>query len=412
MVDFSSIGRRVTTQIVNTGLQKVAGNLPGLMGLGQKKGADTSDFVKLNKGEVDTKMFQFPLDVTADPGLGNQGHYMMFYINEQLDAQLRFAGEPKSGQDTINEELQRREIPYTLKVAKLGNDANVKVQSVANLSSYQDTVSSGLSTGLGTTTSAYYNPNTITKEERSVKEGLQVISLKRKPTRRLDTAIALYMPNTLSTTYGARYVDTQISPLASGVVDIVNEYTASGGSIEEAARAGKKKITEDLERRVLLKGLQLIDALGVTGAREAFEIGSGEVITDRMELAFKNVNRRNFTYNFKMLPKNAREADEIRNIINMFKVNMLPEMKKGRQLSTMNFPNTFDIRYMYNGKDNDYIHRVSTCVLENMTVTYGGDRFKTFTPHNSEGAPVVETVINLSFKELELITRERAMEGY
>ena len=242
MVDFSSIGRRVTTQIVNTGLQKVAGNLPGLMGLGQKKGADTSDFVKLNKGEVDTKMFQFPLDVTADPGLGNQGHYMMFYINEQLDAQLRFAGEPKSGQDTINEELQRREIPYTLKQAKLGNDANVKVQSVANLSSYQDTVSSGLSTGLGTTTSAYYNPNTITKEERSVKEGLQVISLKRKPTRRLDTAIALYMPNTLSTTYGARYVDTQISPLASGVVDIVNEYTASGGSIEEAARAGKRKL--------------------------------------------------------------------------------------------------------------------------------------------------------------------------
>ena len=26
--------------------------------------------------------------------------------------------------------------------------------------------------------------------------------------------------------------------------------------------------------------------------------------------------------------------------------------------------------------------------------------------------PVVETTINLSFKELELITRERALEGY
>ena len=411
MVDFSSIGRRVTTQIVNTGLQKVAGNLPGLMGLGQKKGADTSDFVKLNKGEVDTKMFQFPLDVTADPGLGNQGHYMMFYINEQLDAQLRFAGEPKSGQDTINEELQRREIPYTLKQAKLGNDADVKVQSVANLSSYQDTVSSGLSTGLGTTTSAYYNPNTITKEERSVKEGLQVISVKRRPTRRLDTAIALYMPNTLSATYGARYMDAQISPLAAGAVDFAQEFADTGSLVESFGKA-KKKLTEDLSRRMILAGLGMIDALGVTGAREALEIGSGEVITDRMELAFKNVNRRNFTYNFKMLPKNAREADEIRNIITMFKVNMLPEMKKGRQLNTMNFPNTFDIRYMYNGKDNDYIHRVSTCVLETMTVTYGGDRFKTFTPHNSEGAPVVETVINLNFKELEIITRERAMEGY
>ena len=49
---------------------------------------------------------------------------------------------------------------------------------------------------------------------------------------------------------------------------------------------------------------------------------------------------------------------------------------------------------------------------ETMTVTYGGDRYKTFKPHNTEGAPVVETVINLNFKELEIITRERALEGY
>ena len=35
---------------------------------------------------LDTKvMFKlyFSLDVMADPGLGNQGHYMMFYINQQ-----------------------------------------------------------------------------------------------------------------------------------------------------------------------------------------------------------------------------------------------------------------------------------------------------------------------------------------
>ena len=108
MVDFSTIGRRVTSQVVNNGLQKVAGNLPGLLGLGGKKGSDSSDTATLNKNEIDTKMFQFPLDVTQDPGLGNQGHYMMFYINEQLDAQFRFAGEPKDGTSTVNEEGQER----------------------------------------------------------------------------------------------------------------------------------------------------------------------------------------------------------------------------------------------------------------------------------------------------------------
>ena len=30
----------------------------------------------------------------------------------------------------------------------------------------------------------------------------------------------------------------------------------------------------------------------------------------------------------------------------------------------MIMPNTFDIEYMYNGKENDYLHKISTCVLE------------------------------------------------
>ena len=37
MVDFSSIGSRVATQVVNNGLQKVAGNVKGLLSGGIKK---------------------------------------------------------------------------------------------------------------------------------------------------------------------------------------------------------------------------------------------------------------------------------------------------------------------------------------------------------------------------------------
>ena len=57
------------------------------------------------------------------------------------------------------------------------------------------------------------------------------------------------------------------------------------------------------------------------------------------------------------------------------------------------------------------LQKISTCVLENVSVSYGGDRFRTFTP-NDEGAPPVETQITLNFAELELITKERVFEGY
>ena len=138
----------------------------------------------------------------------------------------------------------------------------------------------------------------------------------------------------------------------------------------------------------------------------------GQIVSDRMELAFKGLEKRAFSYTFKMMPKSKEEADEVRNIVNKFKFHMLPEMvdqnTRGR---LMKYPDTFNIEYMWQGKQNSYINKVSECYLESMDVSYGGDRYRTF-EGNEEGAPPVETSITLNFKEIELITRERAIEGF
>ena len=113
-----------------------------------------------------------------------------------------------------------------------------------------------------------------------------------------------------------------------------------------------------------------------------------------------------------MKPRSKKEADKIQDIIYAFKFNMLPEFvgnnKMGRALIT---PNTFDIQYMYVNAENQYLHKISECYLSNMEVTYGGDKYKTF-DGNAKGAPPVETSIELQFKEIELITREKVMEGF
>jgi hypothetical protein len=46
-----------------------------------------------------------------------------------------------------------------------------------------------------------------------------------------------------------------------------------------------------------------------------------------------------------------------------------------------------------------------------MNVTYGGDRYKTFEA-TGDGAPPIEVAIQLAFKEMDLITREKANEGF
>ena len=60
---------------------------------------------------------------------------------------------------------------------------------------------------------------------------------------------------------------------------------------------------------------------------------------------------------------------------------MLPEIAGDVTTSrTFITPDVFDIKYMMSdGKENEYINKISTCVLENMNVKYGGDRYQHLT---------------------------------
>jgi len=251
-------------------------------------------------------------------------------------------------------------------------------------------------------------PNRNTKPKASG----STVFLKRPPTTRLDTAIALYMPPQVQVSYKSQYSDTPIGGGTAAAMDVYSSVMAGRGT-ENAMKSAINKGGQAFKEGVKGTVLSMVGALpGMSGAREAFEIAEGYIQSDRMELAFKGIDKRAFSYTFKMIPRNDRESDEIRKIIFAFKSNMLPEFKDGvRNGREMIMPNTFDIEYMYNGKENDYLHKISTCVLEDLQVTQGGSRYKTFTAKD-DGAPPVETSITLSFRELELITRERVHEGF
>ena len=388
--------------IASRTLKKVAGNLPNI--LGRNKGADTSDTASVNqKSQISPNLFQFPLDVAGDPGIGNHGHYIIFFINEQEGSELTFSERTKDGKLTLIKEKGKRKVPTTVnetvngKLQKTKNTKDILMDNDPRNNSYQPTNVTG--------------QKTEDEKIAEIVEGAQYVKVKRPPTKRLDTAIALYMPAQVQVTYGTKYNDTEISPFAAAAGEAITN--AMGGmGLSDNYNQVVGKIAEGFKKKGVLMGLSILDGIGVTGAREALEISSGEIIADRMELAFKGVDRRSFQYQFKMIPRNSREADEIRKIVFAFKSNMLPELIGGRDRDTMRVPNTFNIQYMYQGKENDFIHRVSECFLENVQVSYGGDRYKTFEPHDDTGAPPVETSITLAFKEIEIMTKERIFEGF
>ena len=404
-------GKSAVTGVLGKNLRRVAGNIGsvirGDVGIG-----DSSETAPINRTKQSTKMLSFPLDVGADPGIGNHGHYIMFFINEQQPPKLKFGGgyaTEANAQDKGLENIASEGVKRHLKALEKGFD--IKAQSFLDKVSPNklgNQLLSGLTdsiAGFGIGTKGRIK--TEKKHQiRSQKD--QTVAFERPPTRRLDTAISMYMPPTVKTSYKSNYTDTSIAGFASNAIGAIKELSESG---KVTSPEVKEKLTSAVTMAAESAVREGARELG-GGVIEQLEMQRGEIISDRMELAFKGIDKRTFDYTFKMMPRSKEEADEIAEIIYAFKFHMLPELgdgdKTGRNLKV---PSTFDIQYMYVNQENNYLHKISTCYLSSMDVSYGGSKYVTY-DGNADGAPPVETEITLQFQEIELITRERVEEGF
>ena len=130
-----------------------------------------------------------------------------------------------------------------------------------------------------------------------------------------------------------------------------------------------------------------------------------------MEVLFDAMALRTFTYNFTFAPRNDQEAFEVQRIIQLFRFHMAPELQ-GSQSRFLTLPSQFDIHYMFLSKDgvaseNNFYNRIATCVLQNCAVNYTPNGVKSF----EDGGPT-QTIMTLTFKEVELLTKDRIAEGY
>ena len=418
---FKNVVQGVATSVVNTAFKKFSPNFGKTFSssFNNVTGGLANPIGILNGGpnigKYKTNMYKFPSDVDGDPGLGNHGHYINFYINQQAGAQMEFGSATgKSGATSILNDAKQRRIPkYISRLApnrttfnRTENTSAVTDNQIDIGPTAEDFEESG---------GAYTSDRKVTLRTAGSGESTGLY-MKRNPTVRLDTVITLFMPAQVSVSYKSSYEEATIGAGAAIIGDLYN--TIKDNQSIQGLRQGYEDNKEAIKKAVgegavkaLLASADIIP--GMSGLRGAIEAQAGVIISDRMELLFKGLGRRDFSYTFAMIPRSLSEAEAIRNIVFAFKYNMLPEFSDGNRAGRkLRVPNTFDIEYMYLGKSNDYLNKISTCVLKSMDVKYGGDRYKTFDPDPDGNPPPVMTEITLSFEELELITRERVAEGF
>lgn len=220
-----------------------------------------------------------------------------------------------------------------------------------------------------------------------------------RPQKRLQAAIALYIPNQLSIRYSAGWSEeetAQFSAIAAGAQELIKSVTGDANL----------KRTGGLAQSVLTAGA--LGGFGSTPVPYATEMGiaAGLAANPKKEQAFKNVDFRTFTFEYTFAPRSEDEAKNVFNIIQAFKYHMHPEFKSPDNFLYI-YPSEFDIIYYKGGTENLKIHRHTSCVLTELNVNYTPNGVFTTFP---DGTPT-QISVTMTFKELMLLTKE-AIERY
>lgn len=238
-------------------------------------------------------------------------------------------------------------------------------------------------------------------------------------TKKIGDIIILPMPSSIVDTNQVNYSDdsldaitAKVAELAGGLMntslfDADNNLDLSG-ALSRAKKTLNETLTKDDTDFARVKNLILANLTAQAGSlvgltnlslNQVLARSTGEIVNPNMELLFNGPTIRNFSFSFKLTPRNGPEAEQIKLIIRSLKKHMSPKNNKGNFLTS---PDVFELRYKQGLQDHSYLNRFKRCALQNMSVNYTGENvYATY----DDGAPV-STILSLSFKELEPIYAE------
>jgi len=237
--------------------------------------------------------------------------------------------------------------------------------------------------------------------------------------RRITDTVCLYMPDTLAFSYSQNYDSPSIggSPVTAAI--------AAGTSIYDAFKQNStpQDIANSLGKNLSPFLASLLANPTATG-RTFFAAATGVVQNPMLEMLYSSPAFRTFRFDFMLYPRSEKEALEVQNIIDRLRFHQAPEVLKQGNGFFLVPPSEFDITFMYNGKENPNIPKISTCVLESIDTDYSpGGPFSAYeipgqaATKGGTGMPV-GIRLSLQFKETEIITKssplinsQRGMSG-
>lgn len=237
-----------------------------------------------------------------------------------------------------------------------------------------------------------------------------------RSTKKIDSSISLYIPNSPQAKYGAEFNVENLGTIMGGGMgnELGIQDTFKKMSQQEDIK-GMLKVAADspmgsvLARTISSAGnLPRELGLGELNVSGAVRSATRTVRNPYKEQIFQTMGFRSFAFEYKFAPRNEKELRDVMEIIKLFKSHMHPEKDLGGLFFT--FPSEFQIEYVYKNRQNTYLNKIAPCFLTDLSVDYGnGGTFTTF--KDARGAPS-EITMSMAFRETELLTKSKVEEGF
>lgn len=210
------------------------------------------------------------------------------------------------------------------------------------------------------------------------------------------------------------YNDAGDEGLTEGAKAVAAQLAMKAGTAAAAATigAGLGKLF-DKGGSVGGAALGAVGGLGVAGAAGDLASAATRISTAPNERTlFEKVELRDFSFNFRLIAKNASEAKTIEQIVKFFREEVYPEAILGDGGLTnplpyaYRFPNVFQIEII--AKNNtEPVPKFQRCYLESVNTQYN----PTATGISPDGR-FMEIVMALKFKEISALHKQRVRDGY
>lgn len=349
---------------------------------------DIGNLLQIDKSKYDFTNRVFPSDLTADY---NQ-HIMVININVpvQKENEIRSLYTNATGPTKVS-------ITQTLNGDGTKLDDAKRAAGNILFSSRTDATSAFGSLDSSTTESIIQRFNTTANDFSPLTGTLS------RYTKRIKESIALHMPTPLIFNHMNIYEEVSLTAFAT-----------------QALKVGVGAMAAPLSPIIGLlapTGSAAATVLGtITGGAAAALSAAGTIakikampINPRIEILFAHTAQRVFDFELLLAPRNEKESNDAKNIIDTLRYHAAPEVDAIVGIPLLIPPAEFDITFFHGGKENTTIPRINTCVMERIEVDYSstGGIYATF----SNGHPVTIRV-SMRFREIEIPHKTRILQGF